>query len=63
MGDARPLARLLLVPQWPQPAIKSVTRAWPRLELISNGRRALTRARLKYILIKDVPERVSQITL
>jgi hypothetical protein len=45
MGDVRPIARLVLVLQWPQQAIKSAMCA-----LI---------ARLRCIIIEDAPERAS----
>jgi hypothetical protein len=67
MGDVQPLARLVLVSQWPQSAIKSVMRALiARLRLISNGRRTLWRetwARLRCILIEDTFRRMSWMTL
>jgi hypothetical protein len=64
MGDTRLLAHLLLVSQWSQPAIKSVTHALIAcLRLISNERRALPRVRLRYILIGDVSGRTSRMTL
>jgi hypothetical protein len=56
MGDVCLLACLLLVTQWPQPAIKSAMHTLiVHLRLISNGRCAVTRACLKYILIVDAP--------
>jgi hypothetical protein len=64
MGDTWPLVCLLLVPQWPQLAIKSVTCTFiARLRLISNGRPALPMARLRCILTEDAFGCTSQTTL
>jgi hypothetical protein len=65
MGDIQPLISASPISAIVDPAGNQIgIRAFKtHLKLISNGRRALTRARLKYILIGDAPGRASRITL